>query len=243
MVNAGVLPEYLTVSLMIGADALAERMPDVSRGGQVQIMRGPRFIAPLVLTAVFSFGGRASATGVGFESVPSGTTWGKGSGNSPGDVVLVEDDISMSVEEYTFRSFTSFVEASIGGRYPDAFPTQALELNNIGARFNFGNLDFAVGRVTVELRDFGGVSQFAVNGGKAYLLNPSAELPEFVAPGIHATVDGSSLILQGNGGFVGSLLIMGQELVIDNVMAIPEPATLALFATAFLPILLRRRRA
>ena len=217
-------------------------MPSIARGVQIQVMRGSRVITRLVLIAVFAASGRAMATGVGFESIPPGTTWGKDSGQSPGDVVLVEDDIAMSVEEYTFRSFTSFVEASIGGRYPDAFPTQALELNNIGARFDFGNLDFAVGRVTVELRDFGGVSQFAVNGGKVYLLNPSAELPKFVAPGIHATVDGSSLVLQGEGGFVGSLLIMGQELVIDNVMAIPEPTTLALFAATIFPVLFRRRR-
>jgi hypothetical protein len=204
-------------------------------------------IATTAIAALLCCAPGSLAALVDFESVPPGMSWGAMSGQIPGDVVLSEGGIMMSVETFKVSEATdAFFRAEIptsGGQYSDAFPTQALSLDNISVLFQFSSLPFDVDFVRFDFVDFGGVSNVAVNGSMIHILDPISSVPINVAPGITASVDPSGFISMTAwpGSRIESLLVGGQELVIDNVFAIPEPATVLLMLAGAL-LLLRRRR-
>ena len=179
----------------------------------------------------------ALAATVDFESVPVGTRWGVAEGNVPGEVVLTQDGILMSVETFHLGAFEGFIYAEVGGQYDDFFPTTPLETNNISVRFDFSDLNFDVNLVTLEFMEFGGADNFAVNDHTIYELASLMEIPTDVAPGVIAFVAGETITLLGA---IQSFQIGGQELAIDNVMAVPEPATALLLALGGL-VAVRRR--
>jgi len=187
----------------------------------------------------------ARAATVDFESVRPGTRWGSERGQQPGDPALSEADIIMSVETFFFSpGQTEFFRAEVPdvqGRFVQAFPTQELTLDGINVLFDFSGLRFDVDFVSFEFADFGGTNNFAVNGEPMHILDPLSGLPSNVAPGITATIVGGTRIeLSAVGTTINSLTIGGQELVIDNVIAVPEPATVIFFIAGAL-VLLRRR--
>jgi len=181
----------------------------------------------------------AHAQTVDFETVPVGTQWGQAFGNSPGEVVLTQDSIDMSVEQFFLGTFTGFNLAEVGGVYSEFFPTTHLALNNISVRFDFASLGFDVTEVTLDYQEFGGTDNFAVNGGTIFELAAMTNLPFDVAPGVTASVTTDQVNLVGD---IDSFLIGGQELGIDNITAIPEPATLALLGLGTAALLARRTR-
>ncbi len=185
------------------------------------------------------------AATVDFESVRPGTRWGTETGQQPGDPALGEADIIMSVETFFVGpDQTEFFRAEVPdvqGRFAQAFPTQELTLDGINVLFDFSALRFDVDFVSLDFLDFGGASNFSVNGGTPFILNPLSNLPADVSPGVSATVVGGTRIeLASTSTNITSLLIGGQELVIDNVSAIPEPATMLLLL-AGMALLARRR--
>ena len=167
--------------------------------------------------------------------------FGDSFGNTTGQVVISQDGIDISVERFFLGKFSDFFRAEIDGPFPDSFPTLPFELDNINARFDFSDVGFAVTQVTFEYEKLGpsaGVSEnFAINDGTILQLNIN-NLPEDIATGVTASVEGSLITLSGP---ISSFLIGGQELIIDNVTAVPEPATLLLLATAGALVLRRRR--
>ena len=182
----------------------------------------------------------ASAAQIDFESVPVGTKYGTGFGHVPGSVVLTQDGIQMSVENFHSGGSTLFFRAEVGGVYDAAFPTTPLSMDNINAKFDFSNVGFPVSSVSVEYFDDGGANNISVNG------EPILEIPAFgldsipvnIALGVTATADGDSITLNGT---IQSLLIGGQELAIDNIVAVPEPTALILLASGGLALIARRR--
>ena len=192
-------------------------------------------IATFVLAWIAASAGPQSlAVTMDFESVPSGTAYGGAFGQTPGDVVLSQDGIAMSVEDFFLGTFTGFIKAEVGGLYDDFFPTTPLSMDNIAARFDFADVGFDVTVVTLEYQEFGGADNFAVNDFTLYELGSLNDLPVAVAPGITASVVDGVITLTGP---VDSFQIGGQELAIDNVAAIPEPASILLLglgAAAFL---------
>lgn len=162
---------------------------------------------------------------VDFETVPLGSTYGEAFGHTPGDVVLTQDGIKMSAEDFLLGSFVGFIRAEVGGRYDDSFPTTPLELDNISVLFDFADVGFEVTEVTLSYQEFGGDDNFAVNGEMCHQLADLSDIPADVAPGVTATVQGGVISLAGD---VNSFLIGGQELGIDDIVAVPEPTTLAL---------------
>ncbi|MDO8629321.1 MAG: PEP-CTERM sorting domain-containing protein, partial [Phycisphaerales bacterium] len=60
-----------------------------------------------------------------------------------------------------------------------------------------------------------------------------------IAPGVTASADSDSITLSGS---VSRFLIGGQELAIDNIIAVPEPTCLALLGIGGLVLLRRVRR-
>jgi len=189
------------------------------------------FVATCTLTS--------RAATVGFESLGTGTVFGLGS-HAPGDPVHVEDGIRMTVENFRLGSTDYFFFAEVGGPGSQAFATQSLSLDNISVRFDFADVGFVVDKVTFEYADFGGASNFSVNGETLFVIDPFSSLPADVATGVTATFDTGLVTLQGP---IQSVLIGGQELVIDNITPVPEPATGVLVTLALLTVWRRHRMA
>jgi hypothetical protein len=190
-----------------------------------------RFILTLSLCAV-----PVSASTIDFENISVGTVFGFPN-DLPGDVVITTvDGIEVSVQELLVNNnpvpFPSGAQATVGGEFDLFFPTTPLSMNNIALLFDFSNADFDVDFVSLEFQEFGGVSNFAVNGivNEYPLIDGSGGLsliPPNVAPGVTAVVNEDTIILMGS---IDSFLIGGQELGIDNVIVVPEPLALTLLA-------------
>ena len=169
-----------------------------------------------------------------FESVPVGTKYGGDFGNVPGQVVLTENGIKMSVEQFFFQQFTGFFQAEVTGPAND----HELALDNINVLFDLTALPFNVSSLTLQYSELGGEDNFAVNGGSILQLPNITNIPVNVAPGVTALVDGGRITLTGG---IDRVLIGGQELSVDTVVAVPEPTSLLLLGTGG-AILLRRLR-
>lgn len=191
----------------------------------------------------------AVAETLDFESVPVGTSYGGSDGHNPGDIVLMEDDIVMSVESFASTAGAIFGQAVVGGDYMPFFQSTPLQMNNIDARFDFTGLDLPVGILRLEFRDFGGTVDFSLNDGTRYILDDLTDLPSVPEPG-YETVVVPPISFNGFGvltiyGFgIESVQLGGQELVVDRVIAttVPEPATALLMALGAGAMLRRRRR-
>jgi len=192
------------------------------------------FIAAAIAAACPVPGARA----FDFDALPANTVYGL-PGDLPGDVVLSDGGAKMSVEPFVLGSSDYFYFATVEAAGGLAFDTQSLSLDNISVRFDFSDLDYNVDTVTLDVADFGGASNFSVNDQTMFVLNPVFDLPVDVAPGVTATVVDNTITLAGP---IQSFLVGGQELVIDNVTAVPEPATGALLLLGGLAVWRTRRR-
>lgn len=179
-----------------------------------------------------------------FEGVSAGTVFGGMAvpPDMPGDFVLTQNGINMSVELYILGSFPDFFAAEVGANQVPGLPTQSLSLDNISVAFDFSDVGFEVGLVTLDFQDLGGTSNFSVNGSALHIISPLSDLPVNIAPGVTAEIVESTVRLTSiEGTNITSIGIGGQELFIDNVVAVvPEPTTLVLLALG-MGSLLRRR--
>jgi hypothetical protein len=184
-----------------------------------------------------------SAPGIGgeavveFEGLPLGTVYGAPAAppHMPEELVYNEAGIRMSVETfYSTQVLTDFSDARVVTADLGRGPSNALALNSIGVRFDFVELGFPVGQVTIDIFDHGGTSNFAVNGGGLQILDALTDLQADVAPGVLASFNGSTVTVTGVTADITDLQIGGQELVIDHIAAVPDPATgLLLLGGAF----------
>ncbi len=191
------------------------------------------------VAAVFGISPVGLAATMEFESVPVGTKYGSGIPipNSPGDVVLTEpvpNGIKMSVEQFFVFGQTMFFQAEVTGPAND----HELALNNISVQFDLTALPFNVNSLTLQYSELGGEDNFAVNGSSILQLPDLTNIPVNVAPGVTALVDGGRITLTGD---IDRVLIGGQELSVDTVVAVPEPTSLLLLGAGG-AILLRRLR-
>lgn len=182
----------------------------------------------LALAAYVSAAPFGLAATVDFDELTPGTSFGGHVGDNPGDVVHVEDLVSMSIEEFFVGSFVGFNTATVGGRFVDLVDTtDPLDLHNISVRFDFANLSFAATSVKIEYWCFGGANELAVNDETIHSFYSFNNLPANVASGVAATAADGTVTLDGP---IHSFRIGGQELSIDNMIAIPEPVSLILLA-------------
>ncbi|MFH1108690.1 MAG: PEP-CTERM sorting domain-containing protein [Planctomycetota bacterium] len=170
-----------------------------------------------------------------FESVPVGTKYGAGFGNVPGQVVITENGIKMSVEQFFLRQFTGFFQAEVTGPAND----HELAIDNISVLFDLTSLPFNVSSLTLQYSELGGEDNFSVNGGSILQLPDITNIPVNVAPGVTALVDGGRITLTGD---IDRVLIGGQELSVDTVVAVPEPTSLLLLGAGGALLLRRLRR-
>ena len=195
-------------------------------------------LVKLVAILLCGAGSSGYAATVNFETVPRGTTYGKKFGNGLGETVLTQDGIAMSLVEFRLDDFVGFNEAEVGGSFDSWFKTAPLQLNNIGVEFDFAKIGFDVTQLTVEYIQFGGDSTFSVNGSSLMELVSSGNTSWRIGADARAYTNNGTLTIQGQ---IDSFQIAGQELAIDNIVAVPEPATAWLLALSS-GWLLRRRR-
>ena len=207
----------------------------VERGGAV----GYRWVAARVGVAALCWLSPSSlATTVEFQSVPIGTKYGGGFLNVPGQVVLTEpaqNGIDMSVEPFYYQQFNGFFQAEVVGPSND----HQLAIDNISILFDLTNVGFNVTSLTLEYVELGGNDNFAVNGGSILQLAELTDIPPNVALGVTALVGGGHITLTGK---IDSVLIGGQELTIDTIVAVPEPTSLVLLAMGGVLALRRSRK-
>jgi len=181
---------------------------------------------------------RARAVDIDFEASPANTVFGLPD-DAPGDDVLDENGVTMSVESFVLGSSDLFFFATVKPAGSIAFDTQALALDNISVRFDLADVGFDVDLITFDVADFGGASNLSVNDQSLHVLDAIADLPADVTPDVTASFLDGTVTLSGP---IQSFLIGGQELVIDNVSAVPEPAAGLLLAAGSLAAWRLRRR-
>ena len=173
-----------------------------------------------------------------FDDLDLGTIFGAPK-DQPGFPVYEEDGIVMSVEEIIVEGAAGFLRAEVGGRYGDLFPTHSLDLNNISVAFDFRQVGFAVNQVSLQFVELGPLNNFSVNDADLFELSSLQLIPSEIAPGVTAVVTDGVITLTGD---IEEMLVGGQELAIDTVFAIPEPATLLLVAVGGTALVRSRRR-
>jgi hypothetical protein len=168
----------------------------------------------------------APAATVDFELVAAGTQYGNAYGHLPGDVVLSQSGIQMSVETFyiSASSYSNLYEAEVTTPGSYGFTTQTIWCNNISVQFDLTNLGFTPGDVRIEYADYGGTENISVNGGTIYELNLLSSVPAAIAPNVTAHVTETSVAGGVKGvvtltGPVQTLLVGGQEFEIDNLDA------------------------
>lgn len=183
---------------------------------------------------------------IDFDSIAPGTVYGNPVGDMPGDLVLTEDGIDMSVEDFTLGMFVGFFSAEVGGPVTaSAFPTQALDINNINVKFDFSNVGFSVTSVSFLYADFGGEENLGVNG-TVLELGLLSSAPAMIG-GVNVNVTEVAISGGVRGmvtltGPISTVTVGGQEFGIDEVVAIPAPASTLMLLAGATGVLGRRRR-
>jgi hypothetical protein len=163
--------------------------------------------------------------GVTFDGLAAATEYSAATGFQPGDVLFVEDGITVTARRFAFPGGGSGYGAatitnSIGA--PVNFDRRRIcRENNINLSFDLTGLGIVVTRVTFHWLDQGGFENLRVNGGPLYIGELDAA-PAAIAPGIaygdmEVPVPGgekgeSTLI-----GNVRSFTVGGQEFAIDSI--------------------------
>ncbi|MEO1511205.1 MAG: hypothetical protein AAFU70_03950, partial [Planctomycetota bacterium] len=121
----------------------------------------------LALVAVLATAGSAagqSAT-VTFDGLTPGSQFGNAFGDSPGDQLLIEDGVVVTLENYTQGAFTGFNSATAHtDPVAQAISNDAIRLSNLSLLFDYSGVGFQVTQVTFDYADFGGGENLGVNG-------------------------------------------------------------------------------
>ena len=174
---------------------------------------------------------------VDFEAntLPLGSRYGESHGDHPGDVILTTPDgIEVSLEPFHVGDDVDFFQAEVGGRFAKYFDTTPLELDNISIVADFTSLSFAVEVVTFEFLEFGGWINLGANGQVPLQRRHLVDLPLILTTDIQASVQGNLMTIRAiNNAAIEQLLVGGQELVLDNIVALPDPTTVTLLGIGF----------
>lgn len=150
----------------------------------------------------------------------------------------------MRVGTFMTSASTTYNTAVVDGFTDPYFTSTPLTVNNVNLEFSFSQLPFAVTQVTFEYTESGGVQNLGVNGS-VVLLSRMGLAPATLG-GATVTVVESQFANGMRGtvtiqGALTSVTVGGQEFGLDNVEAVPAPATLALSGLAALCAARRRR--
>lgn len=182
-----------------------------------------RMAAMMALVLLTGGAFSASAAQVSFDFEPLYTQWGGPYGNFPGEIVMVEDGVPMSVEEFYLGTYTGFNEAMIDVPITGFGSIQILRLNNISVAFDFGGVPGVPADAYFAYADLGGEENIQVNGGALFEIYQMMDLDGvMVAPGVTMHVSAGG-IPGGHAGVVWlegpveKFRVGGQEFWIDDV--------------------------
>lgn len=171
---------------------------------------------------------------VNFDVPVVADTSGGAFGDAPGDVIFAENGIPVSVHAFhhpapdppSFGFFYVRPAFAAAAPFPGFGTGKIGGTNNINLRFDFSGLSFVPSSVTFDFRDYGGHENLKVNGSGLFV----GELTGAPSPMGGAAVasawawSAGGVFKQGTTtltGAVGSFMIGGQELFLDNVCANP----------------------
>jgi len=163
-----------------------------------------------------------TTTCVDFEQFPAGLLFGPIVGISPGDVILGEEGLSVSLEEISLSNGQiEFQNASINDDNFGGLEGNYFFMGNNSVLLDFSTAEGAVQEVCFDFVDGGGEENFSVNGSPVTITQDFSEIADLDIPGVTITVSsGGTSNLSGSvclSGNIESLLVGGQELGIDNV--------------------------
>jgi len=196
-------------------------------------MKHKDFALSIIVCTLLGVSPNGEASIVTFDEIPVGTIFGPSS-NNPGDLIFVEDGISVTLEEFLSTSGTlhflgpaqvfAFGDTPPGfANPPDLGSGHFMFISNISLEFDFTGLATPVTHLTVAFADGGGTENIAVNGYPTWA-GSILSAPADIAPGVTLTVVPGLIELVGP---IQSLRIAGQEFAIDNVIAVPAPSSIA----------------
>jgi hypothetical protein len=170
--------------------------------------------------------GAVCDAGVTFDGLAAGTVFSPGTGVQPGDVLFVEDGITVTAHRFFFPGGGfGFGGAVIGNSLgaPINFDRQRIcNQNNINLRYDLSGLGILVTRVTFNWLDMGGFENLRVNGAPQYI----GELdmaPAAIAAGVVYVVQAEAPVPGGKKGRsslegpVSAFMVGGQEFAIDSI--------------------------
>lgn len=155
------------------------------------------------------------------EGVATGVAFGAPLGQTPGQVVLDEDGVKVTVETFYFTNGGStFNQASIDppGTVPGLPHGQTLGINNLNFKVDYSALPWRPSQVAFDFTDMGGFENLALNGQP---FPPYAgELTAAPCPiaGVACSFTPNRATFTGA---ISSVQFGGQELWIDNLCAYP----------------------
>lgn len=191
---------------------------------------------------------------VDFEQLPFGNTYGPGGvgGEPVGGIIFSQNGVIARIADFLDPSGAvanaplGYVAAG-GDLVFAVFPTQALEYtDNIAVEFDFEKVGFETMVVTVEWFSFGGTVTLGVNN-ESHGLNAFTDAPSSIG-GVDVSIQGHAL---RGGGLLGSMrfegaidriIIGGQSIGVDNIIAVPAPGAIGLAAFGACALARRRRR-
>lgn len=163
---------------------------------------------------------------VGFDSpaFAVNTQYGATVGQTPGHVALLSNGITGSLEIFLTSASANFNKASIESMLVPSGVGQSMRLNNISVNFDFSALNFIPSRVTFGFLDFGGEINMGINGNPSHVGYMASFPPTIgtasVAIGSTPVPPSASSGKITLNGAIKTLLIGGQELLIDEVCAV-----------------------
>jgi len=162
---------------------------------------------------------------VNHETLAVGDAWGSPFGDLPGDLIFIEDGISVVIGEFDFGGGTSFnfCEVIPAAVFPGFGAGRAMAMNNVVNKYDIGSAAGTVAQVTFEYVDLGGDENLLVNGGPLQI----GDLHTFVNPAPGVTISVATFPIPGGlrgevtlTGDVQVLVVGGQEFAIDEICVV-----------------------
>ena len=172
----------------------------------------------------YLFGQPVNTTCVDFNQFPAGLLIGPALGLDPGEVILGEEGLNVTIEEILYSNGnTGFGNATINNDGWFGLEGNYIFMGNNSLMLNFSSAAGAVQEVCFDFVDGGGEENFAVNGSAVSVVQDFDEILGLTLPNVDVTIanlNNSGGVLNGTvcvTGVIESLLVGGQEFGVDNV--------------------------
>lgn len=203
--------------------------------------------AIILSTLAFTEATPAQMAAVDFEGLATGSRFGPGSSGMqmPGNFIFNSMGIEVTIGNFLPTNNTTSAFVEVNPADPTVFDSNYLEhFANISLQYDFTQLAFEVGLVTIEWYDFGGTQTLGVNGDLVALFD-FTDAPATLG-GVGVTVVNQvgvntpgTITFRGD---INTITIGGQELAVDNLVAtVPTPGV-TVVALIVAGTMSRRRR-